>query len=71
MSDQPPGRAGVAELGWMAALVLVPAGLAGAAAAYATIPQDVVICFAVGPGFTPQRLVVGGPDAPTHLRLPG
>lgn len=37
----------------------------------ATIPRDVVICFAVGPGFTPQRLVVGGPDAPTHLRLPG
>jgi len=37
----------------------------------ATIPRDVVICFAVGPGFTPQRLVVGELDAPTHLRLPG
>lgn len=37
----------------------------------ATIPPDVVICFAVSPGFTPQRLVVGESDAPTHLRLPG
>lgn len=37
----------------------------------ATIPRDVVVCFAVSPGFTPQRLVVGGPDAPTHLGLPG
>jgi hypothetical protein len=37
----------------------------------ATIPRDVAICFAVSPGFTPKRLVVGGLDAPTHLRLPG
>jgi hypothetical protein len=37
----------------------------------ATIPREVVVCFVVSPGFTPQRVVVGGPDAPAHLMLPG
>ena len=37
MSDQPAGRAGIAELGWVAALVLVPAALAGTAAAYVAL----------------------------------
>ncbi|MHA6619345.1 hypothetical protein [Pseudonocardia sp. DLS-67] len=65
MSDQPPGRAGVAELGWMAALVLVPAGVAGAAAAYVVLWLLELL--------GPTTAAPGGRRArcADHLRLPG